>query len=180
MNITLRMDFDIYIDADFEEKEIIQSESLDKHYFKLLIKKEDGNSRVTGIKVYEKETDKLVQQINIDCQLWGLDNTSVGDYNFDGIDDFSVFEASYAGPNTSRIYILRVPGSEEYFVSNISGVSLEFDHSTGLIYEHNQCCAGRSHMNATYKLVNNQMVLIEKKCLEYDDEKEEFIEKDCN
>jgi hypothetical protein len=34
-------------------------------------------------------------------------------------------------------------------------------------------------MNATFKVVNNKMVLIEKKCLEYDDEKEDFIETEC-
>jgi hypothetical protein len=35
-------------------------------------------------------------------------------------------------------------------------------------------------MNATYKVVNNEMVLVEKKCLEYDDEKEDYIETDCD
>ena len=132
-----------------------------------------------GIIIYQKKTDRLIQTIELDCQLFGIDNVSVGDYNFDGIEDFSVFEASYAGPNTSSIYILRKPNSDQYLKSNFSGASLEFDNDSKLIYEHNQCCAGRSHMNAIYKVVNNEMVLVEKKCLEYDDEKEDFIETEC-
>ena len=32
--------------------------------------------------IFEKETDKLIQTIELDCQLFGLDNVSVGDYNF--------------------------------------------------------------------------------------------------
>ncbi|MEJ6600880.1 MAG: hypothetical protein QNL36_12275, partial [Crocinitomicaceae bacterium] len=60
-----------------------------------------------------------------------------------------------------------------------SGTSLEFDYDSKLIYEHNQCCAGRGHMNATYEVVNSKMVLIEKKCSEYDDETEDFIETEC-
>lgn len=116
----------------------------------------------------------------MECQFLGMNNISVYDYNFDGIEDFSIFELSYAGPNTSRIYILRDSSSNKYFVSEISGISLNFDPNTKLIYEHNQCCAGRSYMNATYKLVNNKMVLIKQTCLEYDDEKEDFIETKCD
>ena len=159
----------------------MQPYSINKHYFKLLITKKGGEDiRVIGVRIYEKETDRLIQELNMDCQFWGLENISIGDYNFDGIDDFSVFESSYAGPNTSSIYVLKEPNSEKYFISEIYGISLEFDSGAKLIYEHNQCCAGRSHMNATYKLVDNKMELIEQRCLEYDDEKADFIEKDCN
>ena len=104
-----------------------------------------------------------------------IDNISVGDDNFDGIEDFSVFEISYAGANTSSIYILRNPNSEKYLKSNFSGTSLEFDNDSELIYEHNQCYAGRGYLNATYKVVENKMILIEKKCLENHEEKEDFI-----
>jgi hypothetical protein len=173
--------FDSYDSTSFDTLEFMQPYSINNHYFKLLITKKEGDViRVTGVRIYEKETDRLIQQLNMDCEFWGLENISVGDYNFDGIDDFSVFESSYAGPNTSRIYVLRNPKAEKYFISEISGISLEFDPGAKLIYEHNQSCAGHSHMNATYKLIDNKMVLIEQKCLEYDDEKEDFIEKECN
>ena len=181
--ISLKKDFDInYGDnVEWESKELIQANSTNKHYFKTIITKEKGQfyGRITGVKIFQKRTDKLIQTIELDCQLFGINNVSVGDYNFDGLEDFSVFEASYAGPNTSSIYILRDSNSEKYKVSDFSGTSLEFDNDLKLIYEHNQCCAGRSHMNATYKVINNEMILIEQNCLEYDDEKEDFIEIEC-
>lgn len=181
--IVLNKDFDIgYGDnLEWQNRELLQYESTKEHYFKTIITKEKGDfyARISGVNIYQKKTDRLIQTIELDCQLFGIDNVSVGDYNFDGIEDFSVFEASYAGPNTSSIYILRNPNSDQYLKSNFSGTSLEFDNDSKLIYEHNQCCAGRSHMNATYKVVNNEMVLVDKKCLEYDDEKEDFIETNC-
>ena len=181
--ISLKKDFDLnYGDSiEWKSKELIQSKSTKEHYFKTIISKEKGDffGRITRVKIFEKKTDRLIQTIKLHCQLFGIDNVNVGDYNFDGVQDFSVFETSYAGPNTSSIYILRNPNSEKYFVSDFQGTSLEFDNTSKLIYEHNQCCAGRSHMNATYKVVNNKMILIERKCLEYNDEKEDFIEIEC-
>lgn len=181
--VSLQKDFDIgYGDnLEWKIKELIQSNSTKDHYFKTIITKERGvfYARISGVKIFEKGTDKLIQTIELDCQLFGIDNVSVGDYNFDGIEDFSVFEASYAGPNTSSIYILRDPNSDKYLKSSFSGSSLEFDNDSNLIYEHNQCCAGRSHMNATYKVVNNEMILIEQKCLDYDEKEEDFIETEC-
>lgn len=169
-----------YDNRAFEIVELMQPESTASHYFKLLISKEVGEGiAVTGVRIYEKKTDRLIQELELECQFWGLNNITVFDYNFDGIDDFSVFEASYAGSNTSSIYILREPASERYFISEISGISLEFDTDARLIYEHNQCCAGRMHMYANYQLVDNKMVLIEQRCMEYDDEQEDFIEKEC-
>ncbi|WP_206075175.1 XAC2610-related protein [Mangrovimonas spongiae] len=183
LQILLKKDFDITNgdNVEWDTKELIQSSSTKNHYFKTIITKEVGRfyGRIIGVKIFEKETDRLIQTIDLDCQLFGIDSVRIGDYNFDGIEDFSVFETSYAGPNTSSIYILRDVNSDKYIVSDFKGVSLEFDKDSKLIYEHNQCCAGRSHMNATYKVVNNTMVLVQKKCIEYDSEKEDFIEVDC-
>lgn len=182
LNITLTklLEFDSYDNSEFESKEFLQSESTAKHYFKLLLSKTAGNStEVVGVRVYQKKTDKLLQEIELNCQFLGVDNVSVGDFNFDGITDFSVFEASYTGPNTSNIYFLKEPNTTKYLKSSFSGTSLEFDAKEKLIYEHNQCCAGRNHTNATYKVVNNQMVLIKKECLTYDDEKEDYVKTKC-
>lgn len=181
--ILLQKDFDISYGeyVEWETKELIQSNSTKEHYFKTLVTKEIGDfyARISAVKIFEKETDKLIQTIELDCQLFGIDNVSVGDYNFDGIEDFSVFETSYAGPNTSSIYILRDSNSKKYLKSNFSGTSLEFDNDLKLIYEHNQCCAGRSHMNSVYKVIENKMVLVDKKCLEYNEEKKDYIEVKC-
>ena len=188
LNISLKKDFEINPEKDYGKDiewgkvEIIQSASTKDHYFKLLVSKTKGvySPRVSGVKIIEKKTDRLIQIIELDCELWMLNNISVEDYNFDGIEDFSVFESSYFGPNTTSIYILREPGSEQYFVSDFEGVSLEFNQGSQTIFEHNQCCAGRSHMTATYNVVDNKMVMIEQNCIEYDEEKEDFIDVECD
>jgi hypothetical protein len=180
LSITLHRTFDLEDTGEWPVREIIQRVSTATHYFKLLVSQAEHGPRVSGVKIHEKKTDRLIQTIPLDCQLWGLENIATGDFNFDGLEDFSVFESSYAGPNTSSIYILRLPGSEKYMVSDFSGTSLEFDPDSKTIHEHNQCCAGTSHINATYKVVNNKMVLIEKRCMKYDDKKEDFVEVKCD
>lgn len=182
--IVLKKDFEIEKgDAVFWEKpkELLQINSTEKYYFKTVINKEVGHyyARVSAVKVFEKITDKLFQTIKLDCELLDFNNVTVDDYNFDGLADFSVFESFYAGPNTSSIYILKKPG-EDYFISDIKGVSLEFDKELKLIYEHNQSRAGYSHSNSTYKLVDNKMILIKEKCIEFDKEKDDFIDVKCN
>jgi hypothetical protein len=163
------------------QREIIQSIALPDHYFKLLVTKE-GIARITGIKILEKKTDQLVQQIDVDCQLSGLDNISIGDFNFDGITDFAVFETSYAGPNTSSLYFLFDPKTKKYFNSGYEGVSLEFNEKEKRIYEHNSCCLGRIVTSAVYKVVHNKMVVTEQHCFVWNEKKQELVErklKDC-
>jgi hypothetical protein len=181
ITLTKKFDFENNDNSSWTNRELLQQESTPTHYFKLLISNDgQGNdARVTGVRIFEKKTDRLIQIIELDCQLWGLENLQVGDYNFDGLSDFSVFEASYAGPNTSSVYILKFPDSEKYFVSEFTGTSLEFDAASKQIFEHNQCCAGRSINTATYKVVDNKMVLVNSECLEYDDEKEEHVKVEC-
>jgi len=183
LSIKLTKMFDIeYGDSiEWTNRELLQSASLKDKYFKVITSKEKGNfyAKVTGVKILEKKTDKLIQQIKLDCELLGLQSISIGDYNFDGIYEFSVFESSYAGPNTSSLYFLYNPGTNKYFESGFRGASLEFDNEAKRIYEHNQCCAGKSHINAEYKVVNNKMILIKQTCLEYDEKKDDFIEVRC-
>ena len=183
LNISLSKSFEVeYGDAaEWQNIEILQPVSLKGKYFKLIISRPKGGfTKVTGVKILEKKTDKLIQQIDLECQLWGLKNISVGDYNFDGIEDFSVFESSYAGPNTSRLYFLYNPKTGKYFESSFSGTSLQFDSKTKRISEHNQCCAGRSVNTAEYKVVNNKMVLIKQTCMEYDDKTGDYRKVKCD
>lgn len=183
LNISLSKTFEVeYGDAaEWQNIEILQPVSLKGKYFKLIISRPKGGfTKVTGVKILEKKTDKLIQQIDLECQLWGLKNISVGDYNFDGIEDFSVFESSYAGPNTSRLYFLYNPKTGKYFESSFSGTSLQFDSKTKRISEHNQCCAGRSVNTAEYKVVNNKMVLIKQTCMEYDDKTGDYRKVKCD
>lgn len=179
--ITLNKSFDIEYGEDilWEDREIIQPVSLGNKYLKLVISKtkEDFYSKVTAVKIYEKKTDKLLQKINLECQLRGLNNISVDDYNFDGINDFSVFESSYAGPNTSSIYFLYDTKTKQYFESDFSGVSLEFDKKTKKIFERNQCCAGSTVTTAEYKVVNNQMILLKQRCFKWDEKTQDLVER---
>jgi len=183
LKITLNKSFDIdYGDSiEWKNRELLQPVSLNDKYFKLVISKEKGSfeASVKGIRILEKKTDKLIQQFNLECQLWGLNNVSIDDYNFDGITDFSVFEQSYAGPNTSSLYFLFNSKTSKFFKSGFEGSSLDFDQKTKRIYEHNQCCGGSSQMNAEYKVVNNKMLLIKKTCLEYDEKLDDYKKVKC-
>lgn len=186
LEIVLTKTFEIdYGDSiEWKGREILQPVSLGDKYFKLIISKAKGDfyARVTGVKILQKRTDKLIQQLDLECQLWGLENISAGDYNFDGVSDFSVFERSYAGPNTSSIYFLYDKKTNKYFDSGFSGTSLEFDNKTKRIYERNSCCGGTSVMTAEYKVVNNKMVLVKEHCYKWDDKIQELVERkmqDC-
>jgi hypothetical protein len=183
LKITLTKSFDIdYGDSiEWQDKELLQPVSLKDKYFKIVISKKKGDfyATVTGIKIFEKKTDKLIQQISLECQLLGLDNLSIDDYNFDGNIDFSVFEQSYAGPNTSSFYFLYNSKTGQYFKSSFEGTSLEFDKKTKRIYERNQCCGGRSIMNAEYKVVNDKMVLFKRTCLEYNEKTQDYKKVKC-
>ncbi len=161
--------------------EVIQASATKDHYFKTVVVKRKGDfyPQVTGVKVLKKGKNSVLQAINLEAEYRGASNVSVGDYNFDGLEDFSVFEASYAGPNTSSIYLLRNAKTSFYFESGFSGTSLEFDPNAKLIYEHNQCCAGSMGMNATYKVVNNKMKLIQKECYEMNSETGEMKTSRC-
>jgi len=183
LTISLRKEFDLNSNTgeEWTEREILQPVSLKDKYFKLVVSKGKDNSvGVSAIKIIEKKTDKLIQKVEVESPLLGLYNIDVDDYNFDGFEEFSVFEASYAGPNTSRIYFLYNPKTGKYFESSFSGTSLEFDSTTKRIYEHNQCCAGRSIERTEYKVVNNKMVQIKKTCMEYDDKTKDYKNIKCN
>jgi len=186
LKITLDKTFEINFgdSIEWEDREILQPVSLDKKYFKLIVSKKKGEffATVTGVKIIEKKTDKLNQKLKVDCRLIGLNNISIGDFNFDGILDFTIFETSYAGTNTSSLYFLYDTKSNKYIDSGFSSVSLEFDNKAKRIYERNQCCAGSQITTAEYKVVKNKMVLIKEHCFKWDEKKQELIErniKDC-
>lgn len=184
LQIKLDKTFDIGTKTikEWSNIEILQSVSFKDKYFKLVLSKQKGDyeAKVTGVKIFEKRTDKLLQKFDLECQLLGLNNIDIGDYNFDGIEDFSVYEAGTAGPDSSSLYFLYNPKTGKYFESGFSGSSLEFDSKTKRIHEHNQCCAGTSVMEAEYKVVNNKMVLIKKTCFKYDEKINDLKKVKCD
>lgn len=164
---------------EWKDRELIQPISLGNKYFKIVLSKRKDSyySHVSAVKIFEKKTDQLLQVFDVECQLWGLNNISVDDYNFDGIQDFSVFEASYAGPNTSSLYFLFDKKTQKYYESGFSGISLEFNHTKKRIYERNQCCAGTIVTTAEYKIVDDSMVLLNQHCFRWNDKKNELTER---
>lgn len=151
---------------------IIQYTSIDNNYFRVVT---DYQS-VSEIRIFQKKTDKLIQKFDVDCQYRGLYGISTGDFNFDGFTDFSIFESSYAGPNTSSLYFLYNPNTKKYFESGFSGTSLEFDEKRKRIIETNQCCAGASVVTAEYKVVKNKMVLEKERCFKWNEKKKALVE----
>ena len=190
--VTLHKEFDIEDLSPGKrlDREILQGSAMKQNYFRIVAGLRNGDSAmyVKGVKILDKKTDKLIQLVTpdgeFDCELsgGGLHSVEVGDYNFDGFEDFSIFETSYAGPNTSSLYYLYDPNAKQFFKSSFEGVSLEFDKKTKTISELNQCCAGRQQTLKKYKVVNNKMVLTEQHCLILDEHKDRYIEhkmKDC-
>ena len=184
--VTLHKDFEVNgDDPGVSTGELMQDTALKNIYFRQIISKEAGNgdASVTGIKLIEKKTGNVQQVLKVDCQVHGISSIAIDDYNFDGYKDFSVFESSYSGPNTSTLYFLYDPKTKQYFNSGFIGVSLEFDKQSKTITEVNQCCAGSTITKVVYTLVKNKMVVKEQHCYKWDEKKQDHVErpwKECN
>lgn len=175
--VTLTKEYDTQTSTSSETPfEILQTNSLQNIYFKTMV----FNESLVGVKLYEKRTDRLIQEIPLDGEFRGIGAVEFGDYNFDGLTDFSLMRESFAGPNTASTYILKDSIGEQFKVSDFDGVSLSFDPETKTIHEFNQCCAGRSIMNSHYKVVNNSMELISENCMEWSDSLNDYTEIPCN
>ena len=158
--------------------ELLQVAALKDSYFKLMLADQPGEaSRVVAVKILAKKTNRLVQQLAVDCQSQGIYSMKVGDYNFDGLPDFSIFESSYAGPNTSSLYFLYDLARRRFVNSDYEGTSLEFNAKAKRVYEHNSCCAGTSVTSAEYKVVRNRLVLVAHHCLRWDEKKQKLVER---
>lgn len=166
---------------DDNSVDVLQYESTVNHYFSMTV----SESSVMRMRIYQKRTDKYIQAIELDqcCQLRGVFQVSVGDFNFDGIEDFAIFESSYAGANTSSLYYLWDNAQQKYIKSNFQGTSLEFDQKRKRIISSNQCCAGSIMTESVYKVINNKMVLESEECYKWDDTQQKHIKrpmKECN
>lgn len=164
-----------------DERAVLQSASTREHYFVLLTDApgDSYDAQAIAMRVVAKGSDRVLQEIELGTQWRGIDGVSVGDYNFDGIDDFAVFEASAAGPNTTSRYFLRDPGGG-YVEADYEGTSLEFDEEAKLVHETNSCCAGTSVINATYKVVANHLELVARTCLKWDEAEDGLVDAPCD
>lgn len=178
----IRLTKDIQLDAAdgaaYTDYGIIQDAELDSAYFRLLISRKAGEGPgVTGLRVHRKGDDKMLQEMRFEAVFLGLGGVMTGDYNFDGHEEFSVFEEGFSGPNTSSIYFLYDPKSRKYFLSGIRGISLEFDQKRKRIVEVNQCCAGSQVQHMEYKLVGNKMVRTATRCFKWNHQKDRLEER---
>jgi hypothetical protein len=173
LDIKLKKDFETDYDSSEVSGEFIQGDALPERYFKVAVK----GDRAVAVKVFEKKTDRLLQTIDVDTQQRGADGVSVGDFNFDGIKDFSLFESSYAGPNTSSLYFLYDPAKKLFADSGWEGTSFEFDGKTKTVSSTNSCCAGSSVITATYRVVKNKLVLVSETCMQYDEKKDALVKR---
>ena len=173
LDIKLKKDFETDYGSSETEGEFIQGDALTDRYFKVAVKGE----RATAVKIFEKKTDRLLQTIDVDTQRRGADGVSVGDFNFDGVQDFSLFESSYAGPNTSSLYFLYDPAKKQFVGSGWEGTSLEFDAKTKTVSSTNSCCVGTSVTTATYRVVKNKLVLVSETCMQYDEKKDALVKR---
>lgn len=179
--ITLTKNYELSYGSkeEWKEKELLQDTSFTNTYFKLVLtkKRDEDEASVMGVRLYDKKTQRLVQYMAFASNRAAIYNVEIGDFNFDGHLDFSVFEHSYAGPNTSSIYYLFDPLKKTFFDAHYEGVSLEFDYTSKKIIERNQCCAGERTAVAIYKVVNNKMVMKEHHCYRWDEKKQDHVER---
>lgn len=173
LDIKLKKDFETDYGSSEVSGEFIQGDALPDRYFKVAVK----GDRATAVKIFEKKTDRLLQTIDVDTQQRGADSVSVGDFNFDGVQDFSLFESSYAGPNTSSLYFLYDPAKKLFVNSGWEGTSFEFDEKTKTISSTNSCCGGTSITTATYRVVKNKLVLVSETCMKYDEKKGDLVKR---
>ncbi|MDJ0366232.1 hypothetical protein QMK33_13820 [Hymenobacter sp. H14-R3] len=158
---------------------LLQAEALKDSYFKMVLVGKPGKDedQPTAVQLLEKKTNRVLQQLPVEVQPMGIYSVQVGDYNFDGLPDFSVFESTYAGPNTTSLYYLYDPARQRYVASGYEGTSLKFDPKKRRVYEHNSCCAGSSVINVEYKVLNNKLVTLARHCYRWDEKKQELVER---
>jgi hypothetical protein len=129
-NVVLTKVFNFNQNNPYKKMELLQSASLENTYFKLLISNQKQNFRslkgeivyfpdVVGVRIYEKKTDALLQEFQIDCVSSSTNNLQIADYNNDGFKDFSVREALYT-KKESRLYFVFNPKTKLFIESDIS------------------------------------------------------------
>ena len=127
------------------------------------------------VNLYQKKTNQLLQTITTEGVCRG-DEVEVGDFNFDGYEDFSVFAEGFAGANTRSNYYLFNPKTQQYeYSEELTDVTLSFDAKRKVVTSTNQCCAGSQLLVLESKWVNRHLKPITKKCYRWSDEKDGLV-----
>ncbi|MDR2100184.1 MAG: hypothetical protein LBP40_05100, partial [Campylobacteraceae bacterium] len=136
----------------------------------LRIFKKPSNENILTITSNAENSD-IFDEVFSYCE--SEDCLRVGDYNFDGIEDFSLFRGYDRQGGEERTYFLYDPKKKEFVLSEIGGYGLEFDAKTKTIKaSHSEAVGyGSADVYTTYKVVNNKMEKIKEECsLTYYDE----------
>lgn len=159
------------------------------YYFKAIIRTNydlEGPYRILiGLEVFSIETENMVQFIPVDSNFnpsmdvgLMIYDFEIGDYNFDGIMDFSI-GASIGTKYATKYYFLKNEEMNTFFLSSFNGNRLQFDINKKRIYEH-QKYGMMSTRDIIYKVLNNEMVQISETCKEWDERLEDFVQVDCD
>lgn len=183
--LSLKHSFD-FNNTNYDARPMMIYDSNKQHYFKRMLANDGDGIEAKGLRIYEKGTENLIQEFP---EFWAVNlsdffyTINTDDYNFDGYEDFSVVVETYAGSNTLSDYYLWNPKTKQYYLSSISGISLEFDHNKKRIYDVNRSGAGRYQNITSYKLdKNDTMIELGTKCYELEFRKEgnEYVEIKCD
>lgn len=113
-----------------------------------------------SIYIFNKSSENMTQRIDIacdsehyvnDCETTSLE---IGDYNFDGFDDFKLVDS----------YYLYNPTNNTFLLSEIVGHNLAFDHKNKTITDSYWDRWLGHEFTTVYKIVDNKMVAILKTC----------------
>lgn len=153
----------------------LQNESTPLYYFKTLLtgKASDPATRVGAVQVIEKKTNRVLQQFPVNCRAIGQGSVSVDDYNFDGMPDFSIYEDDherphFAGSNTTSQYFLYDPTTRQFVASDFQGIGLTFDAKKKRVYECTPAPTRLAMTKAEYRVLDNHLVLVAKRCFDWD------------
>lgn len=160
-------------DADFDKGEwqdkIVDEVEIGNYVVQLITSQEKGDYFSEGryVQVLDKTNRRLVQE-EIDLKGYGSvwdDQLYVDDYNFDGYDDFSLFQGSGTLDNIYFGYFLYNPETKTFFESEFGGTNMEFYPASKTITTRNRSYAGANMTLETYKVVGFRMILLERHCL---------------
>ncbi|MDR2127613.1 MAG: hypothetical protein LBP52_00885 [Burkholderiaceae bacterium] len=137
---------------------------------KVLIFAKPSNSHQDNQQFLAKKDGEYIFHINPEhCNGSCL---KIGDYNFDGHEDFSLFSTHDRQGREERKYFLYDKNKNGFFASTFEGADLEFDSKTKTIWQTSGHAVnhGAMEMHTTYKVVNNRMKKIKEGCnLGYND-----------
>ncbi|MDR2081878.1 MAG: hypothetical protein LBP54_08365, partial [Campylobacteraceae bacterium] len=175
-----------------EEISIQELAQTKEHYIGLAYDSEEGGA-YKEVLIFEKPSNRLIQTIyggeskeeydlGYSTHCFGA-CLSVGDYNFDGIEDFSLFYSYSRFGGEDRTYLLYDLKKRQFFLSELGGHNLIFDNNTKTIRQDimHEVNYGAVEINAVFKVVNNKMQKIKEECalVHYDEESETFFKHDC-